>query len=218
MTWVFNRSVNDNVLIAGWFLEAQKPHPDWSRYLDVSIVLGEGTRSLSADEMPRQFFIDEKPRALPDMFMGSSGKWVVSDPARQIIEDLDPGLHQFFSINVQFPDGSSPLGEWFAMNITTVRKTMIDAESAIKHLPPAKLPKKLPDGTITTYWSTGTSLIDFNAKRITVGPDADDGANLWREKGHQRDLILFSDKLHDALQEAGLTTAKTFRARLSTES
>ena len=32
------------------------------------------------------------------------------------------------------------------------------------------------------------------------------------------DLILFSDKLHDALQEAGLTTAKTFRALLSTES
>lgn len=216
MTWVFNRSVNDNVLIAGGFFEAKKPHPDWLRYNKVSIVLGEGSRSLAEEEMPQQFRIEEK-RELPDMFMASSGKWVVSDAARQLIEELDPGLHQFFSINVQFRDGSSPPGEWFAMNITTVRKTMIDAESAIKHLPPAKLPKKLPDGTITTYWSKGTSLIDFNAKRITVGPDADDGANLWREKGHQRDLILFSDKLHDALQEAGLTTAKTFRARVSSE-
>ncbi|WP_131541756.1 imm11 family protein [Nioella sediminis] len=216
MTWVFNRSVNDNVLIAGGFFEAKKPHPDWLKYNKVSIDLCDGTRQISEEEMPRELRMVEKCE-LPNMFMAYGGMWIVDSSARQIIEDLDPGLHQFFSINVQFPDGSSPPGEWFSMNITTVRKTMIDAESAIKHLPPAKLPKKLPDGTITTYWSTGTSLIDFNAKRITVGPDADDGANLWREKGHQRDLILFSDKLHDALEAAGLTTAKTFRARLSSE-
>jgi hypothetical protein len=216
VTWVFNRSVNDNVLIAGGFFEAKKPHPDWLKYNKVSIDLCDGTRQISEEEMPRELRMVEKCE-LPNMFMAYGGMWIVDSSARQIIEDLDPGLHQFFSINVQFPDGSSPPGEWFSMNITTVRKTMIDAESAIKHLPPAKLPKKLPDGTITTYWSTGTSLIDFNAKRITVGPDADDGANLWREKGHQRDLILFSDKLHDALEAAGLTTAKTFRARLSSE-
>ena len=214
MTWVFNRSVNDNVLIAGYFLEAEPNRPNWLKYNEVCGVLGEGLRSLSVEEMPHELRMERKG-ILPNMFMATSGMWIVDSSARQIIEELDPGLHQFFSINVQFPDGSSPPGEWFSMNITTVRKTMIDAESAIKHLPPAKLPKKLPDGTITTYWSTGTSLIDFNAKRITVGPDADDGANLWREKGHQRDLILFSDKLHDALQEAGLTTAKAFRARLS---
>lgn len=218
MTWVFNRSVNDNVLIAGWFLEAQKPHPDWSRYLDVSIVLGEGTRSLSADEMPRQFFIDEKPRALPDMFMGSSGKWVVSEAARQVIEELDPGLHQFFSINVQFPDGSSPPGAWYAMNITTLKKEMIDAESAIKHSVTKDQTFTSKSGVTKTKKGHEMFLIDFDAKRITVGPDADDGANLWREKGHQRDLILFSDKLHDALHDAGLTTAKKFRAQLSTES
>ena len=216
MTWVFNRSVNDNVLIAGGFFEARKPHPDWLRYNKVSIVLGEGSRPLSEEEMPRQFRIEEK-RELPDMFMASSGKWVVSDAARQIIEELDPGLHQFFSIDVQFRDGTAPDGAWYAMNITTLKKEMIDSESAIKHIVTKDQTFTSKSGVTKTYKGHEMFLVDFDAKRITVGPDADDGANLWREKGHQRDLILFSDKLHDALQEAGLTTAKKFRARLSSE-
>lgn len=167
--------------------------------------------------MPRELRMVEKCE-LPNMFMAYGGMWIVDSSARQIIEDLDPGLHQFFSINVQFPDGSSPPGEWFSMNITTVRKTMIDAESAIKHIVTKDQTFTSKSGVTKTYKGHEMFLVDFDAKRITVGPDADDGANLWREKGHQRDLILFSDKLHDALQEAGLTTAKTFRARLSTQS
>jgi hypothetical protein len=217
VTWVFNRSVNDNVLIAGGFFEAKKPHPDWLKYNKVSIDLCDGTRRIYEEEMPRELRMVEK-RELPNMFMAYGGMWIVDASAREIIENLDPGLHQFFSINVQFPDGTSPPGEWFSMNITTVRKTMIDAESAIKHSVTKDQTFTSKSGVTKTKKGHEMFLVDFDAKRITVGPEANEGANLWREKGHQRDLILFSDKLHDALHDAGLTTAKKFRAQLSTES
>ena len=65
-----------------------------------------------ADEAPWDLEILRKRKVLPDFF-SIRGEFGVSRAFKEILEELEPGVHQFFPIKAQRIDGEPVAGEYF---------------------------------------------------------------------------------------------------------
>lgn len=79
---------------------------------DVRALLGyHGSgpvRLFSRSEIPEVAYIETPHKALPE-FLCIDAKLAVSLEARALIEELEPGQHQFFAVSIQRERGSKPI-------------------------------------------------------------------------------------------------------------
>ena len=131
------------------------------------------------------------------MFKTTNGLPIVRQPAKDIIDGLDPGLHQFFPLEIKTKRGLDIEGPWFAMNVTAKQDSIVLGRSTTRQNP--NFPETL-------------NYVSYEAKWVTVDPAKQTGMHLWREQRFNSSL-LGSDTLVDALKAAGLKFFPCFKAQ-----
>lgn len=152
-----------------------------------------GTRKTLPEEMPKVLVAPKPRKSWPDAFTGVNGVHVVSQKVRDIIETLDPGLHQFFPVRLETKRGVEIERPWFIMNVTERRESLvIDKSKVLIH--------------------TNTRSIQLSLKDVTVDPSKLHGINLWRETGFS-DSLMGSDALIDAFKANGTRFFPSYKAK-----
>jgi hypothetical protein len=71
-----------------------------SRCAEISMVWRNGRALLKLEEMPESLELEGKPKKLLDVFFSDNGIVLCSPRVKDVIEELDPGLHQFIPIRL----------------------------------------------------------------------------------------------------------------------
>lgn len=155
-----------------------------------------GLRKLCSEEMPRTLVLNKTRKSWPDAFFAPNALMVVRQPAKAIIEKLDPGVHQFFPLIIQTKRGIEIPGPWFAMNVSEHRDAIVRTK-----------------GFGTRLISQDQLGISYEHKDVTVDPQKlSPDLNLWRDARVNMSL-LGSDTLVAALKAAKLRFFKSFPAK-----
>lgn len=118
--------------------------------------------------MPKRLVADHARKKWHDSFLVTGALSVVREPVKDIIERLDPGIHQFFPLTIETKRGKRVEGPWFAMNVTARQDSVVMEHSSVS------VSKPSPD-THCSFYHDGED-------RVTVDPDRQSGLHLWREQ------------------------------------
>lgn len=154
-----------------------------------------GDQKLPADAFPKNLIAQKSRKSWPDMFETTNGLRIASGRAKDIIDTLDPGLHQFFPLTIHTKRGLEVEGPWFAMNVTEEQDSVV-IEKSRAYLPAGSSSNRLHD-------------FIYQYKDVTVDPSR---VNLWREHYFMGSLLA-SDALFDALKAADLKFYRRFKAK-----
>jgi hypothetical protein len=142
-------------------------------------------RAIKSDHVPRKFvWGGPRNRKLPDALFGR-GMLLVSNRLMSNIERLEPGMHQFFPIDVVF---KSDMNSAVRMNFLNICSRL---DSIDRRLTTCAM-------EFNRVWRTdkGGQLV-FNIEQIG-------SHHLWHDK-HLSDGWMISDILHDAMVTEGIT-------------
>lgn len=159
-----------------------------------------GDHQLKPEQVPKKLILFKPRKNLRDAFRSLNGISVVSDAMREVIETLDPGLHQFFPIQVEFPRGKLPEKKYNVIIISTKKKTIIPELSEV-------------DGP---RYGKFYSVVEYR-KDVSFAPVCRDGAHMWREEGFRNEHFI-SDELAAAIKAKELKYLKHWPGKIvSTE-
>ena len=177
--------------LPGW----DKQVPDLHLRAEISQVFKHGSRELLAREIPKRLVFQE-PRKLPPAFFSIGGLVIVQEPIRELLERLDPGVHQLVPIDAVWWDGTAPVHPCHVLNVHAMQDSIIDEESDVE----------ISHG----YKTSDNMTIKQGFKRVTVRASAFSGVHLWRERRYPG-AMLMSDGLYDALEANGLEFFEAIR-------
>lgn len=167
--------------VTGEVPEWENRFPDVNDRLKIATTLMKGDRLLPLSEAPRVLVLPRKRKQLPDFFESMSGL-VVSEAFRLMLEDLDPGIHQFWPLEIE----RGPEGAFWGLNVHIHQRSIIEELSDVEPLgvnPPADRDKATYPMMLQAFW-----------KRLTVRKSALGPVNLWREHLYLSELFA-SDRL-----------------------
>jgi len=139
-------------------------------------------RAIDPSHLPTKVEIKGPKRGITDVYL--AGGTLVDEKFRSIVEALEPGVHQFFAVDLLWSDGSSAGSRyWF---FVCNRLDTVDREKTTKNF--------------RNLWSNrGDGEFIFNRGQIG-------GHHIWVDKFTTPFMgILMSNEMHDALVEAGIT-------------
>jgi hypothetical protein len=177
---------------------------DVNRRATVSDIWMRGNGKLNPKEMPESLPLKKGPKSLPAVFFSNGGIVVCSGELKSIIEELDPGLHQFILIKVILKTGQDAPGTHFILNVHHTLDTIVDEMTKS-----TKGSWTLPDDP--KRHGRYLSEIAPKAGDVTVSRTKLTKTNLWREKAYP-DIYMMSDLLHDRIKNAGMRFFKTVKA------
>ncbi|MEZ5752413.1 MAG: hypothetical protein R3D60_10740 [Paracoccaceae bacterium] len=167
---------------------------------EIRAALREGTRKVLPEEVPKLFVV-EKPKAKwRDFFKVTGAIKVVREPVRELIERLDPGVHQFFPVTMRTKRGVVIEGPWFVIVITARQDSIVPGYRG------KFISNQLPDGRYLLNSMVKHGQVPIDATRLS-------GLHLWRE-AKAVDGIFASDELIAELKANGLKTFPAKRAHL----
>jgi hypothetical protein len=163
--------------------------PDLDRRVEITDVFKQGSDLLVPEEMPNFMRIGQGIQVLPDMFRSFGGIVIASDRLRRVLEELDPGIHQFIPITVYLKSKELAEGSWFILNVYYKQDSVVDEQSIVRpmsHQQPNARPMMV---------------IKFTSrdKQVTIDRSKLSGAHVWREAGYLGPYFL-SDQLHSRLK------------------
>ena len=181
----------------GWREKLKKcPHLDEHyRGSTVAFKFTSAEEPLMDCEIPEEFRMEKSCKDLADMIIINSGLLAITEPLKNIIEALEPGVHQFFPLKMTMPRGKVYPEPYFGMIILRKLDSFVPEKSSDFH-------------TFTSY--TGEKYYHFDEtkksiSRLALSGEKIKGTHLWREKYVQTPNIFMSDELRNAIKEAGLT-------------
>ncbi len=122
----------------------------------------------------------------------------VDEELKSIIELLEPGVHQFYPLEVRLPGKKIYPKQYYTLVIGTFLEGF-DFEQTRKGSAHSPHPG---------YYNINTT------KKAMTGAafrkDCFEGHHLWRERSFWPEFLCFSDDLHDAIIDAGLKMPRTF--------
>ena len=151
------------------------------------------------------------PRECPDEFrtvrtMKELGALIeghglyVSEPLKDIIEALEPGVHFYWPIRMTGPNGAEYPERYFGMQVrrffTSFRPELSEPGSW----------NKAPN-TMTPMYTTRANSKAFYAG-LAISEAGVAGAHIWRERHLYQPNLLISDTLHAEIKKAGLKVWK----------
>jgi hypothetical protein len=164
-------------------------------------------------EWPRTFQAERTIRSLGSMFKTTNSVLAVDEAMKDLIEGLEPGVHQFRPITILQPNSEAFPGSYFTMIIGQFRDSFI--------------PDPETEGDLWTRLSyldannvrkfTGTYLFSaLSAERyarLSLSTGATEGAHLWREHNLRGPDFFISDTLYSAIKTAKLKIPQHFKVR-----
>ena len=127
-----------------------------------------------------------KFKTFPD-FLHVTNNWIVSEAFKDMVESLEPGVHQFFPVEVIRKSGEPVEKTYFFFNILRMLDPIIVERSDVQ-------------------WQTLTSglkvLLPTGKKRV-LRRSVIAGCHVWRD-AHMREHVYLSDELVELMQKAKL--------------
>jgi hypothetical protein len=181
--------VHDNLtsapafVLATW-LDFKERVPDLHRRAEINDTFLFGNKVLP-EETPRRMRLVRRRKLLPDIFISQSSVTVISSRLRDVIEDLDPGVHQILPVTIEGPHDDNP--ERFILNVHLQQESIVDELSDVVR----------GFGTVMQInWGREQPIIVLDPSRLS-------DVNIWREKRYPGSLLV-SDTLHNAMADAGI--------------
>ncbi len=203
MPYVFDMSLVGPISQIGRLQGFDDRISDLQRRADISGVFKDGSRLLAPDELPEGVVLERRTR-LPDGFRTDGGLHVFSDAARQAVEALEPGRHQFFPLSLHWRNGERPENTWWGLNVTQKRDSVVQEGSAVR--------RRYRDDEPVRAGVRQDVLQMLDRKQIILDPARISDAHLWREERFTSELFC-SDALRDAFKAQGLRVFRTFKAK-----
>lgn len=185
--------------IEGW----EQKIPDVHRRAEISDVFQNGGRLLAPDELPESVVLERRRDRLPDGFRTDRGLHVASDAARQAVEELELGRHQFFPLVLRWRNGEPVGGTWWGVNVTQRRDSVVEEGSRVRRM--------FRDDEPVRAGTRQDVLHLLDHKQIVLDPARTGGAHLWREERFISELFC-SDALQAALKARGLKVFRLHKA------
>lgn len=157
--------------------------------------------AIDYEKAPKYVIVEKSKPELPDMFWGSSSLLIVSGAYHDIIERLDPGLHQMWPIEVRRKRKEPYAGRWYGLSIRP-RATSIQVDGSDTYIAKGSKSLGIPDRIVLK-----------DSFKVSVRSDRLPDANLWWDDGIDQPVILCSDALHDAVVEAGLKSIQLIKSK-----
>ena len=178
----------------GSYEEYQNTHPDLNQRVKFISAWrdGEDIGKLTSKQVPKNIKITglRKAATLPDAFRVINGLPLVSDSLRNLIEQMDPGIHQFFPVELTLPAGRKLKTGFNVIIVTTKKKTILPEISDVSG------PRY---GSAYSLKSPGS--------KVVFSPSCLVGAHMWREIGY-RGRLFISNELESAIRSKGLKFMK----------
>lgn len=158
--------------------------------------------SIKEHEPPRFFITYANYKSLGSLIALNFGLLAVDEHLKSIIEQFDPGIHQFYPIEIRMPRGKFYPAQYYILVIGNY----IDGFC----------PEKSKNGSYRSYgpeYPDYYSLVDTakGISGISIYRDAFGNAKLWRERGLNEGLTCFSDQLEAEIAKSGLRIPKHYK-------
>ncbi len=185
-----------------------KQVPDLAARAEYAAIYKNGTRALIRAEVPDELILDRRRKSLAAGFLSVNGLFIVKGEIREILENLDPGMHQFFPIDVKYGTTSRPEGQFYVLNLTAQQDSIIDDLSTVEPFPVftnATPPQIAPPdrNKMSILYADG---------HVTVDPARQSGLSIWRERRYPGSYLI-SDQFHDMLVAQGLKFLTPFQTK-----
>lgn len=147
--------------------------------------------------MPRQVEIGKKKKKLLDYF-SIRGDLGVSQAFKDLLEEMEPGVHQFFPLEVRRKDGEPVEGQYYLFVISVLLDTALIPEKS--NVIQKGTYREYPDGGIYDgiyYTASGPGPNKFTLNRKVIG-----NHHAWVDR-RMRD-VFFSDEFVARIEKAGL--------------
>ena len=177
---------------------------DVDRRADISEIWMWGRGLLKPAEMPDVLPLEKGPKVLPAVFHSDGGIVVCSGELKAILEEFNPGIHQFIPIKVILRNGLDAPGTHFILNVHHTLDAIVDERTKARR----------SDATLPGEPSRHYMFLRIDAESpgdVTVNRSKLTSAHLWREKAYPR-LYMMSDALHSRLKAAGMRFFKAIKA------
>jgi hypothetical protein len=157
---------------------------------------------LADHELPRMFVASERPKALGSLIRLAWAR-AVDQKLKDIIERLEPGVHQFWPLQIVMPNGDEYPVQYYGMMVLRRLSSFRPDQSD----PSCFLGQQIAPG-IRSYSSYGVS------KKINAGLAMSkavlNGSHIWRERELTNPTLVLSDDLVAEIKKAGLKIPKHF--------
>ena len=157
---------------------------------------------LKPHECPTEFQVQfSRAKSFGSLVKLTSKLLTVDEALKTIIETLDPGVHQFWPIEIKLPRGKPFPRQFYGLRIGR----FLDSFSPEKSDKDAWWERK------GRYYAENKTKAYFN--RLALSSEAFGDAHLWRETRLQEPEICFSDSLKEAVDDAGLRLPKHYKMK-----
>lgn len=164
-------------------------------------------------EWPRAFQAKRKIRSLGSLFKTTNKVLAVDEAMKDLIEGLEPGVHQFRPITILQPNSETFPGSYFTMIVGRFCDSFIpdletegDLWKQLSYVDENKV--RQFTGTYLHYAQNAESFARLSLSRV-----ATNGAHLWRESSLRGPDFFVSDSLQDAIKRAKLKVPPMFKVR-----
>ena len=127
----------------------------------------------------------------------------VREELKQIIEELEPNVHQFFPIELSMPKMKGEVGKYYTLVVGQYLDSFLPDESKAESF---RSYEKYPGFYNAELSKKGLSGLAFREQEIS-------GAHLWRERGFRETLTCFSNQLIAEVASAGLDIPTHYKMR-----
>lgn len=163
--------------------EGRTARSAWAR----RFALGQGL--MNPDDTPKTIAL-QRTRTIKPMFM--AGFWTVNETAKSVIEDLEPGRHQFLPIGLtNWRDEPIEGEDRYLLNVFYHQSSIIDDMTNAK--------------VVRGYEDTNEKMrLNYLVPKVTIDAEKlKPDVHLWREERYLMSLFM-SDELYDRMVEIGV--------------
>ena len=153
---------------------------------------------INPHEPPKSFKAEKTYNELGSLIALNYGILAVEHQLKKIIDRLDPGMHQFFPIDISMPKGAIFPAEYYILVVGRYFYSF------------------LPDNSKEGSFTSGGGYYGFRDKKdsisgLSFSRDVLGKSHLWRERRFSSKLTCLSDELESEIIKAGLSLPKHFK-------
>ncbi|TAH54565.1 MAG: hypothetical protein EWM48_10855 [Sphaerochaeta sp.] len=163
------------------------------RYIgEVARKFTEDRGPLDPHERPSEFRMMDARKSLASFLLLTNGLRAVDASLKEIIERLEPGVHQFWPLRITTPKGDEYPVPYYGMIIRHFIDSFVPEQSAVHQLSAGS----------DVFFANGPTKKDYG--NLAISKRAAAGSQLWRERRLLRPKIFFSDELQVEYARLGL--------------
>lgn len=172
---------------------------------EIGTKIGEKPKlvPLEPHEKPSWFQTEKRYTSLGSIIETSNQLLAVDEALKTIVERLEPGVHDFWPMQITMPKGEVYPKKYYAMVIGQFKDSFS--------------PENSEEGSWTTEKNYDSYVVRIDNKQYVSGlaflKKATGTAHLWRERKLRRPNICFSDALQAEIDNAGLRISKHIRSK-----